>query len=232
MSLLSLQEFIEDKKGCNKFAFYRNGGVAIAGDDYQTTGNLPWKISGTLIEISCCHDDIGSIDLVVMSDDGKWLIYSNRCGFYSDGLPDNLLERLHSIRESDKRIECVAFDEDDNWVIITDDAQVYASDRNLARWIVKCAEESGDVLHVCMSYSSVVVCCEHDIHTSRCPYSIREAISCFSNRFIDPPFHADQPISMCVFNARTERYYMHGNDLIPRCADMSDLISRYAYDFD
>ena len=114
-----IRECIAGWNSCRLVAITKNGGnVAVAGkNSCAACGAYPKKLWDALYELS---NDGHRITDVCLTDKGKWVVLFGKNGYRSNGLPEDMLNKLSRFHTDKETLLSATVNDKGEWVVISD----------------------------------------------------------------------------------------------------------------
>jgi hypothetical protein len=144
---------IQDYGECKNVAITKNNGdLMLYGDNgYATTACCPSDLQNALKEL---NNNQKTINDIVLTENGKWLVLYGANGFKGNGTPDEMWDKIIG-DFSDEDILSVTFNDNGDWIIIT--TEYYStSDQWIADWLKDGEKSLGELWAACLTDDAMV----------------------------------------------------------------------------
>lgn len=117
-----------------------------------------------LVGLNLEYEHINDIQL---TEKGRWLVQFGLNGIRWNDIPKEMEDKLWEYNEDGKDVTCAAFDEDEDWIIVTPD-EFAASSSKIYNWLEKGSEKYGTLLTVHITDDSMAA-----VYSEGCQFSGR-----------------------------------------------------------
>ena len=172
-----LKEFIAKHDACRIVAITKTkkgGDVAIVGDNgYAYTAKCPSGLKKALKEI---RDEGHRITDVCLTDKGKWVVLFGKNGWRSDGLPEDMLNKMSKFHDDKEALLSATINDNGDWVVVSD-KHFSSSSTEIQNWLAETMKEYGELLSVSLTDDAQVAVFELGYsYRGNYPRDMRESI--------------------------------------------------------
>ncbi len=151
----SLRAKIKQSGGCTNAALTLSGGrVAFLKSSGWVASDVP---SGLIDDLKELDGSGKTLQEIVLTDNGSWVIIYGRNGFSSHRIPTDLRDKLNKWNDEDEEIISVTFNDNGEWIAITKN-KYSASEDDVYDMIDKGEDEYGAFLSAHLTNDGMVLC--------------------------------------------------------------------------
>ncbi len=169
-----IREQIDRYGECKNVAITEsNGDVMLYGiNGWAATSCCP---SGLQDDLRSLHDNRETINDIVLTENGNYLILYGSNGFKGRGTPDNLWSKITNDFRNET-VFSVTFNDNGDWIIITNN-HYSASSSRIMDWLKDGANSYGQLWAACVTNDAMVAVFKGGyIYSGNVPESLKEAL--------------------------------------------------------
>lgn len=150
----------------------KGGGVLIKDDNvFAHTKEIPVSMLQVLNGVK---EDKGIVRDIVLTNNGCWCVVWGKNSSYGY-TSMQFSSRLEKIRENDEAILSIAYNDNHEWIVVTD-KNCYTSSDKYARFLKDAENIYGFVSSVSITNTAMVACCQKGVYYENIPKKVLEVL--------------------------------------------------------